>query len=117
LERRCPDFVEAERWQQAVDDGRRFLASWGEQAHALGWAAHDLFGLHQPIEHPAASYNRLSRYDEMGLIWLLRKRVVVEVTKTTAAIQSAAAVLVYRRLSKPKSYLPDNFRDEWGAER
>ena len=32
LERRCPELVEAERWQQAVEDGRRFLASWGEQA-------------------------------------------------------------------------------------
>jgi hypothetical protein len=97
LERRCPEFVEAERWQQAVDDGHRFLASWGEQAHSLGWAARDLFGLHQPLEHPSASYNRLSRYDEMGLIWLLRKRVVVELTETAAAIRGAAAVLVYRR--------------------
>ena len=62
LERRCPDFVEAERWQQAVEDGRRFLASWGGQAKALGWTAGELFGLHSPPVRPAVSYSRLSRY-------------------------------------------------------
>jgi hypothetical protein len=101
LERRCPDFVEAEHWQQAAEDGRRFLASWGEQAQAFGWTARDLFGLHTPPEQPAASYSRLSRYDETGLIWLLRKRPVIGLTGTTAAIQGATAVLVYRKLNKP----------------
>jgi hypothetical protein len=45
LESRCPEFVAPERWQHAVDDGRAFLARWGEQAEALGWSARDLFGL------------------------------------------------------------------------
>jgi hypothetical protein len=36
LERRCPDHVDADRWRQAVEDGRRFLIEWGEQADALG---------------------------------------------------------------------------------
>jgi hypothetical protein len=63
-------------WQQAVEDGRRFLARWGEQTKALGWTAHDLFGLAPPPERPAASYRRLSRYDMTGLIWLLRGRPV-----------------------------------------
>src|SRR5439155_25133477 len=32
LESDCPEFVALERWQLAVDDGRAFLARWGEQA-------------------------------------------------------------------------------------
>jgi hypothetical protein len=101
LEHRCPDFVETGRWRQAVEDGRRFLASWGEQADALGWTAPELFGLHTPPKRPAASYCRLSRYDETGLIWLLRGRPVIALTETTAAIQAATRVLSYRKLNKP----------------
>ena len=101
LELRCPDFVETGRWRQAVEDGRQFLASWSEQANAFGWTARELFGLHTPPERPAANYSRLSRYDETGLIWLLRGRPVVALTETTAAIQGATAVLTYRKLNKP----------------
>jgi hypothetical protein len=101
LERRCPDFIDAERWRQAVEDGRQFLASWGDQAQALGWTARELFSLHTPPERPAASYGRLSRYDETGLIWLLRGRPVIALTETTAAIQGATAVFTYRKLNKP----------------
>ena len=101
LERRCPDLVDSERWQQAVEDGRQFLAEWGEQAHAFGWTARELFGLHTPPELCAASYRRLSRYDETGLIWLLRGRGVIALTETTAAIQSTTAILIYRKLNKP----------------
>ena len=39
LETRCPELVPVDRWQAAVEDGRRFLARWGEQAEALGWTA------------------------------------------------------------------------------
>jgi hypothetical protein len=39
LEQRCPDYVEANRWRQPVEDGRRFLATWGKQAEAMGWTA------------------------------------------------------------------------------
>ena len=99
--RRCPDLVEPERWQQAVEDGRQFLASWSEQANAFGWTARELFGLHTPPERPAANYRRLSRYDETGLIWLLRGRPVVALTETTAAIQGATGILTYRKLNKP----------------
>ena len=60
------------RWRRAVEDGRRFLATWGAQALALGWTVPDLFGLHSPPENPHASYRRLSPYDETGLIWLLK---------------------------------------------
>jgi len=71
LERECPDYVEAERWRQCLIDAQRFLAEWGEQAESLGWCSRDLFGLHQVPPQPAATYQRLSRYDATGLIWLL----------------------------------------------
>jgi hypothetical protein len=76
LQSKCPELVEPDRWQQAVKDAENFLATWGEQAHALGWTARDLFGLHPVPERPAPSYSRLSRYNETGLIWLLRGRAV-----------------------------------------
>jgi hypothetical protein len=101
LERRCPDFIDAERWRKGVEDGRQFLATWGDQAQALGWTARELFGLQTPPERPAVSYSRLSRYDETGLIWLLRGRPVIALTETTAAIQGATAVFTYRKLNKP----------------
>ena len=65
----------------------------GRAADALGWTARELFGLHTPPERPAATYRRLSRYDETGLIWLLRSRPVVALTATTAAIQGATGIL------------------------
>jgi hypothetical protein len=98
LESRCPECIEAARWQQAVEDGKHFLAQWGEQAHALGWTARDLFSLHSTPDKPAPSYRRLSRYDEAGLIWLLRGRRVVALTASTAAIENpTGAVTIYRR--------------------
>src|SRR5262249_53619814 len=57
LERRRPDHVEPDRWQQAVEDGRIFLARWGDQAHALGWTAGDLFGLFSVPDHVNPSFN------------------------------------------------------------
>ena len=115
LEGRCPDFVETGRWRQAVEDGRQFLASWGEQAQAFGWTARELFGLHTPPERPAASYSRLSRYDETGLIWLLRGRPVIALTEATAAIQSATGVLSYRKLNKPPLGPICDSLDDWGT--
>jgi hypothetical protein len=102
LEARCPDLVPVDRWQSAVEDGRRFLARWGDQAEALGWTSRDLFGLHRSPPDPHPSYSRLSRYDETGLVWLLQGREVVALTEATAAIQSpTGAVTVYRRFNKP----------------
>ncbi len=98
---KCPEHVEPARWQEAVEDGRQFLASWGAQAHTLGWTARDLFGLHMPPERPAANYSRLSRYDETGVVWLLRGHPVIALTETIAAIQGATAVVAYRKLNKP----------------
>jgi len=102
LAARSPEHVPANRWQQAVQDGRRFLAKWGEQAAALGWTPRDLLGLQKPPDQPHPSYRRLSRYDETGLIWLLQGRPVVALTATTAAIENpTGAITVYRRYDKP----------------
>jgi hypothetical protein len=102
IESRCPDHVPADHWQQAVEDGRRFLTQWGEQAEALGWTARDLFGLSPLPDKPHPRYRRLSRYDETGLIWLLRGRQVLALTESTAAVESpTGAVTVYRRHNKP----------------
>jgi hypothetical protein len=103
LERRCPDYVPPDRWHQAVEDGRRFLARWGDQAMALGWTGRDLFGLHEPPEKPHPSYRRLSRYDQTGLIWLLAGRPVVALTAAAAAVENATgAITVSRRETNPK---------------
>jgi hypothetical protein len=102
LESRRPELVSVACWQQCVEDGRAFLARWGEQAEALGWTSRDLFGLHTPPATPHPSYSRLSRYDETGLIWLLCGREVVALTEATAAIQSSTgAITIYRRHNKP----------------
>ena len=114
LESRCPDHVPADHWQRCVEDGRRFLARWGEQAEALDWTARDLFGLHQPPTPPHPSYSRLSRYDETGLIWLLRGRPVVALTEATAAIQSSTgAITIYRRHNKPALGPPGDSLDDF----
>src|SRR5262249_44532798 len=102
LQQRCPDHVPIGRWQQAVEDGGRFMARWGKQAEALGWDAKDLFGLHQPPAPPHPRYSRLARYDETGLIWLLWGRPGGGLTDAPAAIQSSTgAITIYRRHNKP----------------
>jgi hypothetical protein len=107
LQLRPPALVDVSRWQQCVEDGKRFLAKWGEQAEALGWDSRDLFGLHRPPERPHPSYSRLSRYDATGLIWLLQGRRVTALTADTAAIENPAtgSITTYRRFNKP-SYGP-----------
>jgi len=102
LERRCPDHIDTADWQQAIEDGRRFLRRWGEQAATIGWTARDLFGLPRSPEKPAPNYRRLSRYDETGLIWLLRGRQVMALSDATAAIEQATgAVTMYRKHDNP----------------
>ena len=102
LERRCPDFVETGQWRQAVEDGRQFLATWGDQAKGLGWTAQELFGLHPLPAKPHASFDRLSRYNSTGLVWLLHGRVVVKMTADSAAIRTASGrTLMYSKNNKP----------------
>ena len=45
LQLRPPAYIPEDRWQQCIEDGRSFLAEWGDQAKALGWDSRDLFGL------------------------------------------------------------------------
>jgi hypothetical protein len=102
LQMKPPALVDVARWRQCVEDGKRFLAKWGEQAEALGWDSRDLFGLHTPLDKPHPSYRRLSRYDCTGLIWLLEGRPVVALTADTAAIENATGnINTYRRFNKP----------------
>jgi hypothetical protein len=96
-----PQLIEHDRWQQAIQDADSFLTTWGAQAQALGWTAHELFGLHAVPPRPAPTYRRLSRYDETGLIWLLHDRPVVALAEATAAIQGTTGRLVYRKHNKP----------------
>jgi len=102
LEARVPERVDRVDWEQAVADAKRFLVQWGEQAEALGWTARDLFGLHEVPDKPSPTYRRLSRYDETGLVWLLKGRKVVALTETTAAIGCPSGhILTYRKFNKP----------------
>jgi hypothetical protein len=102
LESACPELVTEDRWRRCLEDGRRFLAAWADRAEALGWTPRDLFGLMPVPGHAKPSFSRLSRYDEIGLIWLLQGRPVVALTEATAAIQSSTgAITIYRRHNKP----------------
>ena len=102
LRSNCPEMIDAERWQQAIRDAEAFLNTYDETAHALGWTARDLFGLHSLPPRPSATYQRLSRYDATGLIWLLRGRSVIALSEAEAAIQAhGGGVLVYRKHRKP----------------
>jgi hypothetical protein len=103
LETRCPDHVPIGRWQHAVVDGRAFLARWGEQASELGWSARDLFGLAPVPDGPHPSYRRMSRYDCIGLIWLLEGKEVIALTAESASIRNPITgnITVYRRFNKP----------------
>jgi hypothetical protein len=103
LQLKCPALVDVARWRQAVEDGSKFLALWGEQAEALGWTSADLFGLAPVPANPHPSYSRLSRYDCTGLCWLLQGREVIALTADTATIRNPRTgnVTVYRKHNKP----------------
>jgi hypothetical protein len=103
LQLKPPALVPVERWRQCVQDGKRFLAKWGEQAEALGWTSADLFGLHTPPAKPHPSYSRLSRYGATGLCWLLQGREVIALTADSASIRNPRTgnVTVYRKHNKP----------------
>jgi hypothetical protein len=114
LRAQCPGHVPEDRWRQAITDATAFITNWGAEAQALGWMAAELFGLHPVPKLPAPSYMRLSRYDETGLVWLLRNRPVVALTEATAAIQGGTAVLTYRKINKPALGPVGDSLDEWG---
>jgi hypothetical protein len=70
----------------------------------LGWTERDLFGLAEIPERPRPSYERLSRYDQTGLVWLLQDRRVVALTKNTAVIETANGALRYPRCNPTRSW-------------
>jgi hypothetical protein len=80
-----------DRWQQFIDDCGRFLdQGWANRAEALGWGPLDLFGCDR--ERP------LSRYDGMGLLWIIQGRRLVALTAETATIDTLTGSLqTYRR--------------------
>jgi len=98
-----PAYIPEDRWQQCIDDGKRFLHQWGSQAEAMGWTSADLFGLHIPPAKPHPSYSRLSRYDCTGLCWLLMGCHVVALTEATASIKTpdTGSISTYRKCNKP----------------
>jgi hypothetical protein len=97
----CPACVPEDRWHQAIVDAATFISEWGAQAQAFGWTERELFGLPDVPDRPRPSYQRLSRYDQTGLGWLLQGRRVVELTKDKAVIETANGTVSYRRYNKP----------------
>jgi hypothetical protein len=98
LRGKCPTHVPEDRWRQAITDATAFATEWGGEARTFGWTEAELFGLHPVPEQPAPNYDRLARLDDMGLIWLLRGRLVVALTATEAAYRCPSdAILTYRR--------------------
>ena len=66
-----------------------------------GLPARPLFGWPDVPDRPGPKYQRLSRYDQTGLVWLLQGRRVVELTKDIALIETATGTVAYRRYNKP----------------
>ena len=94
LEHQRPDYIGTATWRQAIQDGRRFVSQWGEQADALGWTDADLFRLHEAPEKPAKSHPRLSQLDTTSLIWLPRGRPVVDLAATETVFRVASGAIL-----------------------
>jgi hypothetical protein len=89
-QRSCPDWLGPERWEGLLSDAENFLSRWGAAAHALGWTALDLFGVHPTA--PAA------RLDVVGLLLLICGGDVIALTADSATIRRmSGAVLTYRK--------------------
>jgi len=87
---------------QVFRSSRRPERAAGDQAHAFGLTVRDLSGLLTVPEHAKPSFDRLSCYDEAGLICLLEGRNVLALTAETAAIQNpSSSITSYRRHQKP----------------
>ena len=78
--------------------------------------ARDLFGLAEIPERPGPSYQRLSRYDQTGLVWLLQGRPVIVLTAMGAIMRCKSdATLVYRRQNQPAPGLIGDSTDGIGV--
>ena len=65
--------------------------------------------------NPAPSYRRVSRYDETGLIWLLRGRAIVALTATEAAIQGADRCPRLPQAAQAGAWAVGDSLDDFGA--
>ncbi len=84
-------------WTALREDAYHFLRHHAAQAHALGWTAPDLFGVHR--------HRPQVRLDCMGLVPLLQGREVGALSEDQAAIKTTEdRVLTYRRKSAPHPY-------------
>ncbi len=82
----CP----AERWKTMREDAYHFLRDHAARAHALGWTALNLFGV-----HPVKPWVRL---DVMGLVPLLAAAKVVALSEGQAVIEKpSGARLTFRK--------------------
>jgi hypothetical protein len=78
---RPPADVPLQRWEQFVDDARRFLSGgFAERAVALGWGAVDLFGCDP--DRPFA------RIDRAGLCWLIAGNRIADLSDEAAIIET-----------------------------
>jgi hypothetical protein len=86
-----PGDVPLQRWLRFIDDCGRFLdGGWADKVVALGWGPLDLFGCDR--ERPFA------RIDHMGLLWLLKGGIIVELHRDRAILQTERGVSqTYRR--------------------
>lgn len=76
----APKGITTPRWRQFIQDAEHFMTDWAEKAHALGWTAVDVFGL-----HPKAPAHRA---DAAGLIWLLNGHEIAAITLDKAIIKT-----------------------------
>jgi hypothetical protein len=68
-----------------------------------------------PLRHAPSFWRLSSRYDDTGLIWLLRGRSVIALTADEAVTQGATAVTVYRKHNKPALGPVGDSLDDFGC--
>jgi hypothetical protein len=85
-----PDWMSPDRWKMLLHDAQRCLDRWSSTAHAMGWTALDLFGVHPT--RPAV------RFDVMGVLFLLQGGEVTALAALRASIRRpSGAVLCFHR--------------------
>jgi hypothetical protein len=87
LQAQPPAEVPHDRWHQFINDAGIFLDQRGREAERQGWTAEELFGL-----NPDAP---MTRYDRMGLLWMLNGERVVALTATEARL--SGGLMYYRK--------------------
>ncbi len=92
-------------WTALREDAYHFLRHHAAQAHALGWTAPDLFGVHR--------HRPQVRLDCMGLVPLLQGREVGALSEAAAVIEKpSGAQLMFRG----RGQVPDEACPVWGLK-